>query len=555
MKTLFNSQDLVESGYEEASNDEARLKENQKRDATALFFIQQAVDESIFLRIAAATSAKQAWSLLKIELLKIEYQGSANVTTIKLQSLRHDFETSYMNNNESAQEYLAKISSIVSQMRSYGDSISDEVIVAKVLRSFAPKFDHVVAAIEESKDLSMFSFDELMGSLQAHEVRINMSFAKEEEKNGHTEKFCWSKLEEAKYAEENEEQEDFLFMAKTDTEMAQSDIWYINSGCSHHITGDKSNFKDLDEFSKKAFPVGKSRRADDVLELIHADLCSPIRVESLGGNRGGEFLSKEFVAFCDDHGIKRELTAPYSPDQNGVAERKNRIVVEMTRSTLKSKSLHNSFWAEGVATAVYLLNISPTKAVWNETPYEAWCGNKPSVSHLRVFGCICYALCTIEKHKPEEKSQKFIFVGYFTQSKAYRLYDPTHEKIVVNRNVLFDKSSSWKWDNDIEISNSQLKMEEEEEEVLVENVANDTPSTSQAGSLKSTPNRSNSGSDSDASSEESMQNNRKFRSIDDIYAASLLILFAGDPLSVEEAIKKEEWQRAMEDELQAINKI
>ncbi|GKA18946.1 reverse transcriptase domain-containing protein [Tanacetum coccineum] len=182
MKTLFKSQDLwdfVESSYVEASDDEAQ----------------------------ATTSAKQAWSLLKTE-----YQGSAKVITVKLQSLRRDFETSYMKNNESAQEYLAKISSIVSQMRSYGDSIHDEVIVAKVLRSLAPKFDHVVAAIEESKDLSTFSFDELMGSLQAHEVRINRLFSKEEEKNGQTKKFCWSKPKEAKYTEDNEEQEDFLFM-------------------------------------------------------------------------------------------------------------------------------------------------------------------------------------------------------------------------------------------------------------------------------------------------------------------------------------------------------
>ncbi|GJV53354.1 photosynthetic NDH subunit of lumenal location 5, chloroplastic [Tanacetum coccineum] len=212
-------------------------------------YLEPHVDD---VRMIAATSAKQAWSLLKTE-----YQRSAKVITVKLQSLRRDFKTSYMKNNESAQEYLAKISSIVSQMRSYGDSISDEVIVAKVLRSLAPKFDHVVAAIEESKDLSTFSFDELMGSLQAHEVRINRSFAKEEKKvfqtkgesdsssqrgrgrgrggfrgrgrdqssslyctfcnkNGHTEKFCWSKPEEAKYAEENEEQEDFLFTAKTE---------------------------------------------------------------------------------------------------------------------------------------------------------------------------------------------------------------------------------------------------------------------------------------------------------------------------------------------------
>lgn len=65
------------------------------------------------------------------------------------------------------------MSSIVSQMRSYGENITNETIVAKVLRSLPPKFDHVVAAIEESKDLSIFSFDELMGSLQAHETRIN----------------------------------------------------------------------------------------------------------------------------------------------------------------------------------------------------------------------------------------------------------------------------------------------------------------------------------------------------------------------------------------------
>ncbi|KAJ0105785.1 hypothetical protein Patl1_18157 [Pistacia atlantica] len=71
---------------------------------------------------------------------------------------------------------------IVGQMRSYGKMISNQIIVAKVLRSVTSKFDHVVAAIEESKDLSIFSFDELIGSLQAHELRINRSLEKNEEK-------------------------------------------------------------------------------------------------------------------------------------------------------------------------------------------------------------------------------------------------------------------------------------------------------------------------------------------------------------------------------------
>ncbi len=78
--------------------------------------------------------------------------------------------------------FLSRVMAIISQMRSYGDQISDQTVVSKALRSLTPKFDHVVAAIEESKDMSVFSFDELMGSLQAHEARINRSAEKHEEK-------------------------------------------------------------------------------------------------------------------------------------------------------------------------------------------------------------------------------------------------------------------------------------------------------------------------------------------------------------------------------------
>ena len=178
MKTLFRSQDLwdhIENNVE--SSNEAQTKEYEKKDAKALFFIQQAVDESIFSRIASATTAKQAWTILSTE-----YQGSSKVITVKLQSLRREFETSAMKSNESVQDFLARVSTVVSHMNSYGEQISDETVVAKVLRSLTPRYDHVVAVIEESKDLSKFSFDELMGSLQAHEARITRSVIYEEEK-------------------------------------------------------------------------------------------------------------------------------------------------------------------------------------------------------------------------------------------------------------------------------------------------------------------------------------------------------------------------------------
>ncbi|KAK2970868.1 hypothetical protein RJ640_022310 [Escallonia rubra] len=179
MRTLLKSQDLwdlVEQGYPDP-DEESRLKENKKKDSKALVIIQQAVHDSVFSRIAAATTSKQAWSILRKE-----FQGDSKVIVVRLQSLRRDFETLYMKSGESIADFLSRAMAIVSQMRSYGEKISDETVVAKVLRSLTPKFDHVVAAIEESKDLSIFSFDELMGSLQAHESRINRSLEKNEEK-------------------------------------------------------------------------------------------------------------------------------------------------------------------------------------------------------------------------------------------------------------------------------------------------------------------------------------------------------------------------------------
>ena len=127
-------------------------------------------------------------------------------------------------------------------------------------------------------------------------------------------------------------------------------------------------------------------------------------IKVLRTDRGGEFTSTVFELFCDEQGIKRQLTAPYTPEQNGVAERKNRTVVEMARSMLKQKEIPDCFWVEAVAAAVHILHISPTKDVWNQTPYEAWNGNKPSVSHLRVFGCICYVLLITNRHKLDKKS-------------------------------------------------------------------------------------------------------------------------------------------------------
>jgi len=121
-------------------------------------------------------------------------------------------------------------------------------------------------------------------------------------------------------------------------------------------------------------------------------------------------------------GIQMQHTVPYTPQQNGVAERKNRTLKEMANCMLQSKGLSLSFWAEAINCANYIINRTPTKVLKNITPEEAWSSIKPDVSHFRVFGSEAWAHIPDEKHKAlEPKSEKCTFVGYSEDVKGYRL--------------------------------------------------------------------------------------------------------------------------------------
>ena len=249
---------------------------------------------------------------------------------------------------------------------------------------------------------------------------------------------------------------------------------------------------------RQVFPQSTSFRASQKLELIHGDLCGPITpataahkryifvliddysrymwsillkekgeafekfrlfkktveqetgftIKTFRTDRGGEFLSKEFQTFCDDFGIQRHLTAPYTPQQNGVVERRNRTLMEMTRSILKHMSVPNYLWGEAVRHATYLINRVGTRVLAGKTPYEAFKGRKPNIEHLRVFGCIGYTK-TENAHlkKLDDRSRVLVHLGTEPGSKAYRLLDPTNRRIIVSRDVVFDERKRWRWNN------------------------------------------------------------------------------------------------------------
>jgi hypothetical protein len=134
---------------------------------------------------------------------------------------------------------------------------------------------------------------------------------------------------------------------------------------------------------------------------------------------------------------------PHTPQQNRVAERKNRTRLEFAHSMMKGKNPSNAFWVEAINSAVYLKNRSPTRYIDNVTPFEAFNGSKPTVHNLKVFGCKAFAHIPKEnRRKLDAKSTKCIFIGYCSEFKAYKLFDPATHKVFASRDVIFHEKEA-----------------------------------------------------------------------------------------------------------------
>ncbi|MBO1694889.1 hypothetical protein, partial [Bacteroides uniformis] len=131
-------------------------------------------------------------------------------------------------------------------------------------------------------------------------------------------------------------------------------------------------------------------------------------------------------------------TTPYTPQQNGVAERMNRTLMEKARNMLSGTGLGQEFWVEAVETGCYLVNRSPSSSLEDKTPHEVWTGKKPSISHLRVFGCDAYVHVPKEKRtKLDNKSKRCIVIGYKDGLKGSKIWNPETRKVVYNQDVVF----------------------------------------------------------------------------------------------------------------------
>ncbi|KAI9164896.1 hypothetical protein LWI28_004122 [Acer negundo] len=143
------------------------LRADRKKDSKAKSIIYQGLDEPTFELMASSKSSKEVW-----DALHKTYKGADKVKMIRLQTLRGEFESLRMKSNESIAEFYTRVMVVANQLRRNGETLEDMRISEKILRSLDPKFDFIVVALEETKDLETMSVEELVGSLQAHEQKV-----------------------------------------------------------------------------------------------------------------------------------------------------------------------------------------------------------------------------------------------------------------------------------------------------------------------------------------------------------------------------------------------
>lgn len=167
------------------------------------------------------------------------------------------------------------------------------------------------------------------------------------------------------------------------------------------------------------------------------------KVKTLRSDNGGEYTSKEFDEYLAKHGIKRRLTIPGTPEQNGVAERMNQTLLDMTRCLVNQSGVPKELWADVVVTASHIRNKCSSKAVEGESPEALWTGGEVKLDHLRVFGCRTWSLRNrqCKRSKLDPKAEECILVGYPEGVKGYKLWNQKEDRFFVSRDVTFEEDS------------------------------------------------------------------------------------------------------------------
>ncbi|KAJ9564858.1 hypothetical protein OSB04_000824 [Centaurea solstitialis] len=211
------------------------------------------------------------------------------------------------------------------------------------------------------------------------------------------------------------------------------------------IGGKKYTLVIVDEYSRYTwvfFIRSKSDAPEEIILFVRKmEKLNNLSVRSIRSDHGTEFKNSTLETFFDMKGTSQNFSSVRTPQQNGVAERRNRTLIEAARSMLSEANLATQFWAEAVNTACYTQNRSLIVKRFRRTPYELFRNRKPSIEHLHIFGCVCYILNNKDNlGKFDSKSDDGIFLGYSSISKTYRVFNKRRQTIEETIHVRFDES-------------------------------------------------------------------------------------------------------------------
>jgi transposase InsO family protein len=167
-----------------------------------------------------------------------------------------------------------------------------------------------------------------------------------------------------------------------------------------------------------------------------------LRIKKIRSDNGTEFKNSQIEGFLEEEGIKHEFSSPYTPQQNGVVERKNRTLLDMARTMLDEYKTSNRFWAEAINTVCYSINWLYLHRILKKTSYELFTGKKHNVSYFRVFGSKCFILVKRgRKSKFAPKAVEGFLLGYDSNTRAYRVFNKSTGLVETSCDIVFDETN------------------------------------------------------------------------------------------------------------------
>ena len=286
----------VQTDAQQKKSDELKLKDLKVKN-----YLFQAIDRTVLDTILKKDTAKDIW-----DAMKKKFEGNARVKKSHLQALRREFETLEMKMGEGVTSYCSRVMTIANKMRVYGEEMGDVKIVEKILRTLTERFNYIVCCIEESKDTEKLTVDELQSTLIVHEQKFRKSGGEEQvlkitveegkgrgrgriafrgrgrgrnnwnydrgnfnksiiecykcHRLGHFQYECPSWTKEINYANLDEEDEMLLMAFVEENNAERREAWFLDSGCSNHMCGDRAMFDKIDENFRQMVRLGNNSR-------------------------------------------------------------------------------------------------------------------------------------------------------------------------------------------------------------------------------------------------------------------------------------------------------